>query len=331
MQIADSGQRAQALDPKKSFIVESPAGSGKTELLIQRYLNLLGVVQRPEAVVAITFTRKAAGEMRRRIISALLNSAGPCPEKRHEALTWNLARRVRERSEALGWRLQDNPGRLRLQTIDSLCASIVRQTPWLSRLGGPPDIAEDGRDLYAEAAQSTLTLLEDDAWSATVGSLLRHLDNNVQVLENMIAGMLARRDQWFRHIAAVDDPAHNREALEFSLRHVIDDAVARARKSIPPETIEEMIAIVSAAGWNLQAEGREGAAKACIDLTRLPDSNRMDIWLGIADTLLTKKGEWRKRATIDNGFPTSDKRLKQRYSQFIADLFEKGVSPSFAG
>jgi ATP-dependent helicase/nuclease subunit A len=327
MQIVDSEQRAQALDPKKSFIVDSPAGSGKTELLIQRYLNLLGSVQRPEAVVAITFTRKAAGEMRRRIISALLNSAEPCPEKQHEALTWNLARSVRERSDALGWRLQDNPGRLRLQTIDSLCAAIVRQTPWLSRLGGPPDIAEDGKDLYAEAAQSILTLLEDDAWSSTVGSLLRHLDNNVQVLENLIAGMLAKRDQWLRYIAAADDPANNREALELSLRHVIEDAVVKARESIPPEAMEEIIAIASAAGWNLQTEGLHRAARACVDLTRLPDSDRMDIWQGIADTLLTNKGEWRKRLTIDNGFPPSDKRLKQRCVQLIADLFEKGVSP----
>lgn len=38
--VADLAQREQALDPARSFIVQAPAGSGKTELLIQRYLEI---------------------------------------------------------------------------------------------------------------------------------------------------------------------------------------------------------------------------------------------------------------------------------------------------
>ncbi|MBV8865398.1 MAG: UvrD-helicase domain-containing protein, partial [Acidobacteriaceae bacterium] len=54
----DRKQREEALDPGRSFIVQAPAGSGKTGLLVHRYLKLLSSVEKPESVVAMTFTRK---------------------------------------------------------------------------------------------------------------------------------------------------------------------------------------------------------------------------------------------------------------------------------
>ena len=100
----DRGAREAALDVTRSFIVQAPAGSGKTELLIQRFLALLARVERPEAVVAMTFTRKAAGEIRERIVKALREAADSgAPEQAHRALTWRLARAVLERDAAFGW------------------------------------------------------------------------------------------------------------------------------------------------------------------------------------------------------------------------------------
>jgi len=80
-ELEDRAVRERALDPERSFLVQAPAGSA--ELLTQRYLRLLATVDAPEEVVAITFTRKAAGEMRARILEAIAHAAGPAPEGAH--------------------------------------------------------------------------------------------------------------------------------------------------------------------------------------------------------------------------------------------------------
>src|SRR5687768_5900046 len=111
--VPDRVQRERALDPQRSFIVQAPAGSGKTELLIQRYLVLLARVERPEEIYAITFTKKAAAEMRKRIFDALAAARHtPRPAQAHMAKTWDLARAALERNDVLGWKLQENASRL---------------------------------------------------------------------------------------------------------------------------------------------------------------------------------------------------------------------------
>src|SRR6202521_4097744 len=137
--VLESTERLRAVDPSDSFIVQAPAGSGKTELLIQRFLTLLSLVEQPESIIAITFTKKAAGEMRHRVIGALQKAAAEsAPEEAHERQTWELSRRALARDQELTWQLIQHPSRLRIQTIDSFCSSLVRQMPWVSRMGASP-------------------------------------------------------------------------------------------------------------------------------------------------------------------------------------------------
>ncbi|MDH3318049.1 MAG: UvrD-helicase domain-containing protein, partial [Gammaproteobacteria bacterium] len=152
--VADDAEvRREALDATRSFIVQAPAGSGKTGLLIQRYLALLATVEAPEEVVAITFTRKATAEMRGRVLKALEDADGPAPSDAHAQRTFELARGVARRDDARGWNICANPARLRIHTIDGLCARLARQMPWLSRFGGEAQPVEDAGVYYRQAAR----------------------------------------------------------------------------------------------------------------------------------------------------------------------------------
>ena len=120
----DEAARQRALD-LASFIVEAPAGAGKTELLTQRYLRLLATVEHPEEVLALTFTNKAATEMRDRILRSLETAAsGVLPVEPHKQLTFRLASQALARDAERAWGLLDHPGRLRITTLDALCAAL---------------------------------------------------------------------------------------------------------------------------------------------------------------------------------------------------------------
>jgi len=153
----DASVRQEALDPTRSFIVQAPAGSGKTELLTQRFLQLLCYTHKaPEEVVAITFTRKAAGEMRERIISALAMAENDTPPiEPHRQSTWQLAKKVLQRDKELHWQLQNNPNRLRILTIDALAAHITKQIPLPAKLSPQLNLTENPPALLSRGCAAT--------------------------------------------------------------------------------------------------------------------------------------------------------------------------------
>ncbi|MFN5724228.1 MAG: UvrD-helicase domain-containing protein, partial [Betaproteobacteria bacterium] len=132
----DSHNRLSALNTNESYIVKAPAGAGKTELLTQRVLALLATVDEPEEIVALTFTNKAAAEMRDRVVSSLRRSAsGQPPVEAHKITTYELGRKVLERDAARQWHLLEHAGRLQITTIDALCGQLARQMPLMARMG----------------------------------------------------------------------------------------------------------------------------------------------------------------------------------------------------
>jgi ATP-dependent exoDNAse (exonuclease V) beta subunit len=310
--VQDQAARFRALDHTQSFIVQAPAGSGKTELLIQRFLTLLGRVDQPEAVVAITFTRKAAAEMRHRVIRALQNASEPEPESSHEQYTWKLAREALARNDKLNWRLTQHPSRLRIQTIDSLCSTLVRQMPWVSRMGAPPQPEGDVAHLYQQAARETLEMLDSDetrtAVSEAISRLLSHLDNNVGTVEKLVSTMLGSRDQWLRHVVGNLGSTSLRGEIESALGEVIEGELGQLASEFPNDQVAETVELARFAARNLASEGGSSVLGACAELRELPGVtlDSLPHWLGLTELFLTAKGTRRLQLNKNQGFPATD-------------------------
>ena len=108
----DAAARAFACDPSNNVVLEASAGTGKTSVLVSRYVNLLARGVEPANILAITFTRKAAAEMRQRIVRQLRQAAA-------QALF------DRERWAAI----RDHLPEIQISTIDAFCLSLLREFP----------------------------------------------------------------------------------------------------------------------------------------------------------------------------------------------------------
>ncbi|UJP05389.1 MAG: UvrD-helicase domain-containing protein [Nitrosomonas sp.] len=327
--VSDAAERLRALDPAQSIIVQAPAGSGKTALLIQRYLKLLAQVDAPEEIIAITFTRKAAAEMRTRVLAALAADAYTAESgNAYDELNRSLAQAVFQRDRQAGWQLAENPERLRIQTIDSFCAALARQMPLLSGFGAQPEVIDDASDYYREAARATMALLERDCEIGDdVERLLEHLDNDGARVEGLLAEMLARRDHWLRHVHG-----RTRDELEVSLQHSRQHVLDKALQLFPEAFAEELLLLLRYAAGNLIVAGSSSDIVCCAPLTALSVAD-FSHWRGIAELLLTKSGEWRKQINVAVGFPAGNSKTekqqathwKKRLEVVIAALSRQGA------
>lgn len=233
---SDQDARDAAQAPARSFLVEAPAGSGKTALLTRRFLRLLTVVERPEAVVALTFTRKAAGEMKERVLTALRDAqAGVEAEEEHQRELIRLAGEVLARDKEFNWRLLENPDYLQIQTIDSLCATLTREMPLQAALGGVPRVREHADELYLLAARRALTGMATGTpeMKSVFRSVLAHFESDLKRLEKQIAEMLAKREQW---LDLFERKEISRDLVEQSLRDEVE-SVLKAAWNLWPENI----------------------------------------------------------------------------------------------
>jgi len=311
----DAPARLQAQDITSSYVVQAPAGSGKTELLSLRFLHLLAICEKPEEVLAITFTRKAANEMANRILNTLDTAAKLQTNAKFgtklEEERFSAAIKVLEKDARLGWDLLKSPTRLRIQTIDSFCLYLASRLPVLSGFGANIHISDRPEEYYQHAIDRFLDLLNKDLpVSPAIGRLLLQLDNNIARVSKLLIELLKKRDQWIEPIiglAGTPDKIFNQ--LQHNIIELIEENISQAKRLIQPyENI--LVELASFAASNFAGNQTNTRITNCLNLNKLPENRSCDLttWQGLADLLVTIRNSqptWRKRVDKRQGFPPS--------------------------
>ena len=293
--IPDQKERSIALDPAKSFIVQAPAGSGKTTLLATRYVELLSYVSDPEEILAITFTKKAANEMKARVLE-LLNTKDPS------------AMRARNSDEVRKWEILNNPNRLKIQTIDSFANEVTNNGFGANNYRGY-SISQSPWVLYRLAAERTVNrLYEETPVSPALMGFLEFCSNDYERACRMIIDMLSKRDQWLEITQLVINESFEPENL-VRLFNVLGESICQ-------DTIKNL------------AQKLTKADEALIKMVEpeIPLTQSIPI---IAHALLTKAGAFRKRLTVKEHEAFSSKELKSRLLVWVEEISERQLLADF--
>jgi ATP-dependent helicase/nuclease subunit A len=326
----DQSERSRALDASRCVLVQAPAGSGKTDLLTHRFLRLLSEVDEPGQIVAITFTKAAAAEMRRRILAELERAAAheSAETDADEFSMQSLARRALDRSRSQNWDLIDLPAQLRISTIDSFCRDLALQRPLLSSLGGGLEIGEQPAELYRRAARRTLESIDknDAVLTEAIEALLLWRDNGWREIEDQLVEMLAKRDRWMHGFVLDRDPDWEalRDRLEAPFRNAVQNALTRLSELLDqaPQAREEALALARFACT-------QGAAALHQELAEFPVApfdgsealeEARQAYVCLGNLLLTNDGSLRKRIDRTIGFPPERELEKKRLAHLIARL-----------
>jgi ATP-dependent exoDNAse (exonuclease V) beta subunit len=307
----DQSARQRALHAHESFIVQAPAGSGKTELLIQRLLTVLADAEHPSEVLAITFTNKAAGEMLDRLQSALESATKPVTDELSPLAIKrrDLAVKVLERDAARNWHLLTDLSAVLIDTFDAFCARITSRAPLaqVAAAGALAGIADSLSSLYREAAREALF---DADIRASSDVLLTLAANKVDDVIDLIANLLSRRSQWLGQAVDTSDAAiarHTKRLLD-EVRHELT-AVSASLNAAHQRDVGRLLAFTALsleiAGKTDLAAERAAAAEDWATDARIKS---VATWRTLSAMLLTGTGELRKPGGVNKtaGFPKHD-------------------------
>lgn len=311
---ADASARRDALDTGHSFHVESPAGSGKTLLLTTRFVKLLAQVDHPAEILALTFTEKAAREMRNRITDALQKALDP-ELRRSSTPTSPAEEELIGAAEDAVHRHSDRLQRaassssLNIMTFHGFCHYLASRAPLEAGINPDFTIADDAAQPLLAAESVTRSLnrlfrlpLGDTQRRALENRALYH-DNNQRALTDELIDIIRKRDRFADLVAVISrsggsDLSRFRKTLETRVRFYVESRLK--------ELAGHCLRAPLGRDWRrLMAHLSEEGAEAADWLpAEMPGANWEDLpaWKRVANCLLTRTGTPLKTLGPKRGF-----------------------------
>ena len=297
-QPSDHQVRKKALG-QGSFIVQAPAGSGKTSLLVKRFLNRLLEVKSPKEVLALTFTNKAAAEMAQRLKEAL---EGKSEDNEIKKIVEKISKHALKNKWDEGY-----IDSLMVMTIDKLALRLIKQTPILSSSGVNFLTDEDPDDLYRETIRETITS------NAENHLLFKYFDYDYHKLTEQLLALISKRDQWLPIVSGLlrSDDKNIEEIYGTYYTNELNIWVEeKIKPNFTNEDLKELEIIVSYSADNKNIDRKD----------KLRSSINYEFWFYIRDLILTKSGKQiRKKIDTSSGFPATNegKEIKERLLKLI--------------
>jgi len=282
--MSDNVLREKALN-LSSFIVEAPAGSGKTSLLTGRYLKLLTIVDAPEEILAITFTKKAASEMKARILERIKKGDGP------------FAKTILERSKEKGWDIEHNLSRIKVMTIDKFCHQIVGQIPVLNQMGDKPNITDTPEKFYEECVKKVLQSKES---VNDINIVFTHYDNEYEKINRRLIAMMSTRDQWKNRYNKLIQKTNEQIIIESNayLEDLVKPIYQKIKETLNQEALNGLMQVLHYLKDTSLREDLKITDKNSFNF----DMDEVPLWQTITEILFTEKDTRRELLTKREGF-----------------------------
>ena len=277
-----------------SFILEAPAGSGKTSILTKRFLSLLLQVKKPTEIIALTFTNKAAQEMKNRIRSALKDS-------QNDGILNKIILKIKGHAEKLNWD-QNFEDQLRIMTIDKLALQVINQAPILDNAGLNYQTDENPDEIYIQAINESLNQ------SNVASAILDYVENDQRKLSAQLINILKKRDQWLTDLTFYVDK--DLEEIKSEYIKYANHEQKQICSQLKDELSKDII-------HNIQL----------IMQSIRPEIKKIDFqfWLAFSNLVLTKEGSFRKQFDKRHGIPNDEtgKQLKIKITDLLLKLINK--------